>query len=60
VSGIAREVDVVKEMTALVAEPLVMDELSLIRACPVRVQGRCRNLLLGVILSSFLMEYGAI
>jgi hypothetical protein len=26
----------------------------------VRVQGRCRNLLLGVILSSFLMEYGAI
>lgn len=43
VPGIAREVDCVKEMTALVAEPLVVDELSLIKAGPVRVQGRCRN-----------------
>jgi hypothetical protein len=31
------------EMTALVAEPLVVDELSLTRIGPVRVQGRCKN-----------------
>lgn len=39
----AREVDAVKEITNLVAEPLVVDELSLIRAGPVRLHGRCRN-----------------
>jgi len=43
VPGFAREVDIIKEMTKLVAEPLVVDELSLIRVGPVRVQGRCRN-----------------
>jgi len=43
VPRIARDVEVVKEITALVAEPLVVDELSLVRAGPVRVQGRCRN-----------------
>lgn len=43
VPGIAREMEVVKEITTLVAETLVVDELSLIRAGPVRVQGRCRN-----------------
>lgn len=40
---IARQVDIVKEIAALVAEPLVVDELSLIRDEPVRFQGRCRN-----------------
>lgn len=39
----ARKVDAVKEITNLVAEPLVVDELSLIRGGPIRVQGRCRN-----------------
>jgi hypothetical protein len=43
VPGFAREADIIKEMTKLVAEPLVVDELSLIRASLVRVQGRCRN-----------------
>jgi hypothetical protein len=43
VPPLAREVDIVKELTHLVVEPLVVDELSLIRAEPVRVQGRCRN-----------------
>jgi hypothetical protein len=43
VPGFAREADIIKEMTKLVAEPLVVDELSLIRVGPVRVQGRCRN-----------------
>jgi hypothetical protein len=32
---------VLKEMIALVAEPLDVDELSLIWSGPVRVQGRC-------------------
>ena len=40
---IAKEVEVVKEITALVAKPLSVDELSLIRSEPVRVQVRCRN-----------------
>jgi len=43
VPGPAREVDIVKEIAALIAEPLVVDEVSLIRAGPVRFQGRCRN-----------------
>lgn len=43
VPGIAREVESVKEMVTLVVEPLVVDELSLIRAGPVRVQGGCRT-----------------
>ena len=43
VPDIAREVDVVKEIASLVAEPLVVDELSLIRDGPVRFQGRCRS-----------------
>jgi len=33
----------VKEVVALVAEPLVVDELSLIKSELVRVKGRCRN-----------------
>lgn len=37
VPGFAREVDIIKEMTKLVGEPLVVDELSLIRVGPVRV-----------------------
>lgn len=32
-----------RSIAAIVLEPLVVDELSLIRAGPVRVQGRCRN-----------------
>lgn len=43
VPGPTREVDIVKEMRALVAEPLVVDEVSLIKPGPVRFQGRCRN-----------------
>jgi hypothetical protein len=43
VPGFARDVETVKEITNLVAEPLVVDELSLIRDEPVRVKGRCRN-----------------
>jgi hypothetical protein len=39
----AREVDIVKEIGSLVAEPLVVDEVNLIRAGPVRFQGRCKN-----------------
>jgi hypothetical protein len=39
----AREMDIVKEIGSLVVEPLVVDEVSLIRAGPVRFQGRCRN-----------------
>lgn len=40
----AREVDHVKEIVSLVAEPIAVDELSLIKEDPIRVQGRCRNL----------------
>lgn len=43
VPDLAREVDQVKEIVSLVAEPLVVDELSLIKNEPVRVKGRCRN-----------------
>jgi hypothetical protein len=43
IPDIARDVESVKEITNLVAEPLVVDELSLIRAEPVRVKARCRN-----------------
>ena len=39
----AREVEAVKEIATLVSQPLVVDELSLIRVGPVRVQGRCRK-----------------
>jgi len=43
IPDLARETEAVKEIVALVAEPLVVDELSLIRSEPVRVQSRCRN-----------------
>lgn len=43
VPDVARDIEIVKEITSLVAEPLVVDELSLVRAEPVRVRGRCRN-----------------
>jgi hypothetical protein len=43
VPGLARDVETIKEITSLVAEPLVVDELSLVRDEPVRVKGRCRN-----------------
>lgn len=39
----ARDIGSVSEIINLVAEPLVVDELSLIRAGPIRVQARCRN-----------------
>jgi hypothetical protein len=40
---LTREVKQVKEVVTLVAEPLVVDGLSLIKSEPVRVKGRCRN-----------------
>lgn len=43
VPDLAREVDQVKEIVSLVAEPISVDELSLIKEEPIRVQGRCRN-----------------
>jgi hypothetical protein len=43
VPDLAREVDQVKEIVSLVAEPLVVDELSLIKNELVKVKGRCRN-----------------
>jgi len=43
VPELAREVEVVKEIVSLVAEPMFVDELSLIKDEPIRVQGRCRN-----------------
>lgn len=43
VPDLAREVDHVKEIVSLVAEPIAVDELSLIKEEPIRVQGRCRN-----------------
>lgn len=43
VLDLAKEVDPIKEFVGLVAEPLVVDELSLIKEEPVRVQARCRN-----------------
>jgi hypothetical protein len=42
----AKDVETVKEIVNLVAEPIVVDEVSLIKPIPVRVQGRCRNLAL--------------
>lgn len=44
VPDLAREVDYVKEIVSLVAKPIAVDELSLIKEEPFRVQGRCRNL----------------
>lgn len=44
VPGVARDVESMKEIAALVVELLCVDELSLVRDGPVRVQGRCRNL----------------
>lgn len=41
VLDLAREVDVIKEIMGLVVEPLIVDELSLIKSEPVRVQVRC-------------------
>lgn len=35
--------EIVKEIVTLVAEPLVIDELSMIQNCPVRAQCRCRD-----------------
>lgn len=43
IPDMARDVESVKEIAALVMEPLVVDELSLIKDGPLRVQGRCRN-----------------
>lgn len=43
VPDLAREVESVKEIMGLVAEPLFVDELSLIKDELVRVHGRCRN-----------------
>lgn len=43
VPNMAREVETIKEIVTLVAEPLVVDDLSLIRVSLVRVQGRCKN-----------------
>lgn len=43
VPDLAREVEYVKEIVGLVAEPVFVDELSLIKDEPVRVQGKCRN-----------------
>ena len=43
VPRIVREVKIAKELVTLVVEPLVVDELSLIRNDPLRVQGRYRN-----------------
>lgn len=43
VPGIARDVENVKEIACLMIEPLVVDELSLIKEGPVKVKGRCRN-----------------
>jgi hypothetical protein len=39
----AKDVESVKEIATLVVEPIVVDEVSLFIAGPVRVQGRCRN-----------------
>jgi hypothetical protein len=39
----AKDVESVKEIATLVVEPIVVDEVSLIKPGPVRVQGRCRT-----------------
>lgn len=46
IPGMAKDVESVKEIVNLVAEPIAVDEISLIKPGPVRVQGRCRNLTL--------------
>ena len=43
VPDMAREVETIKEIVTLVPKPLVVDDLSLVRAGLVRVQGRCTN-----------------
>jgi hypothetical protein len=43
IPDLAKEEEAVKEIVGLVDEPLVVNELSLVRAGPVRVQSRCRN-----------------
>jgi hypothetical protein len=43
IPDIVRDTESVKEITNLVAGSLVVDELSLVRAEPVRVKVRCRN-----------------
>jgi hypothetical protein len=40
---IAKEVEIVREIANLVIKPIAVDELSLIKAGSVRVQGRCRT-----------------
>ncbi|KAK3136973.1 hypothetical protein QOZ80_5BG0445870 [Eleusine coracana subsp. coracana] len=41
--SMAKEEDIVKEVASLVCEPMVVDELSMVRADPVRVKGKCRD-----------------
>jgi hypothetical protein len=43
IPDLAKEEEAVKEIVGLVGEPLVVNELSLVRARPVGVQSRCRN-----------------
>lgn len=43
VSAFAKIEDVVKEVASLVAEPIVVDKVSLIKTGPVRVKVRCRD-----------------
>jgi hypothetical protein len=43
IPGTAKDVESVKEIVNLVVEPIAVDEISLIKPGPVRVQGRCRN-----------------
>lgn len=44
VPGVAREVIAAKALASLVGQPLVVDELSLIRDEPIRVKVNCRDL----------------
>lgn len=41
--GTTKDVESVKEIVNLVVAPIAIDEISLIKLGPVRVQGRCRN-----------------
>jgi hypothetical protein len=43
IPGMAKDVESMKEIATLVVEPIVVDEVSLIKPGPVRVQGRCRT-----------------
>jgi hypothetical protein len=43
IPDLVRDVESIKEIAGLVVEPLVIDELSIIKEEHVRVQGRCRN-----------------